>query len=115
MALNHRNEILRLVAGERRFAKVRVGGEIVFRSGVEVGKVAAATTGDENLGADAVTTLQHDDGTSALARNDSAHQTGRTGTDHHHVGHEIRISLAAGKGSDEARWRSQITNRSDSV
>ncbi len=49
------------VAGERGFGEVRVGGEKVFGAGVDVGEVAAASAGDEDLLADALGVVEDED------------------------------------------------------
>ncbi len=48
-------------AGEGGFGEVRVRGEEVFGAGVDVGEVAAAAAGDEDLLADAVGVIEDED------------------------------------------------------
>ncbi len=59
---------------------MRIGREEIFRLTVDVGEVAAASTGDEDLLARAISVLEDCDTASALARFDGAHQSGGTGT-----------------------------------
>jgi len=50
--LNERDEISGGETRERGFAEVRISGDEIIGSGVEVGEVAAAAAGDRNLFAD---------------------------------------------------------------
>jgi len=68
------------VACERRLGKVWIRRKKIIRASVEVGEIAAASAGDENLFADPVRAFQHQDAPAAFARFDGAHQSGRTGT-----------------------------------
>src|ERR1700753_392827 len=52
-------KISRGVTRQSRLGKVRVRGKEVFRSGMQIGKVAAAPAGDQDLFADAVGSFQH--------------------------------------------------------
>ena len=54
-----RNEIGRCVTRQRRLGKMRVGGDEVFRTTMEIGEVAAPAAGDQDLFADAPGPLQH--------------------------------------------------------
>ena len=47
--LDHRNNVCGGEAGEDGFCEVRIFGEEIFRAGVDVGEVAPAATGDEDL------------------------------------------------------------------
>ncbi len=101
--LDQRDESIGPVTGQRRFAEVGVRGEIIFRSRVQVGEIAAAATGDENFTADPFTAFQHEHGASATARGDRRHQSGRAGADHHHVGHGTTEAAAVRLETDRAR------------
>ncbi len=61
------NEVSGRVAGQRRFGKVRVGGEKIFRTAMNIGEVAASAAGDQYLFADALRALQHGHAPSAFA------------------------------------------------
>ena len=74
--LDQRDEICGSVAGQRGLGKMRIGREEIFGLAVEVGEVAAAAAGDEDLLADAVGVFEHRDAAAALAGFDGAHQTG---------------------------------------
>ena len=60
---NERNKIRGCVACERGFCEMGIGGEEIFGRGVEVGKIAAASAGDEDFFADAIG--EFDDGNAA--------------------------------------------------
>ena len=64
------------VSGRGRIGEVRVGGEEVFGARVEVGEVAAAAAGDEDLFADAIGMIENEDAAAALAGHDGSHQSG---------------------------------------
>lgn len=53
-------------AGERGFGEVGICGNKIFRRGVNVGEIAAATAGDENFFADAVGVLEDGDSAATL-------------------------------------------------
>ena len=58
MLFDESDEIRGSEAGESGFGEMRIGGEEIFRRGVDVGEVAAATAGDEDFFADAVGVLE---------------------------------------------------------
>ena len=74
MLFDQRDEIRGRVAGQRRLGEMRIGREEILGLAVEVGEVAAAAAGDENLLAQAVGVFEHGDAASALAGLDGAHQ-----------------------------------------
>ena len=78
-------EVLRGEAGERGFGKVRVGGEEVFRAGVEVGEVASPAAGDEDFFAGAVGVLEDEGAASAAAGFEAAHETSGSGSEDENV------------------------------
>lgn len=88
------NEVLRGVAGERGLGEVGVGGEEVFRSGVEVGEVASASSGDEDLFARAVGEVEDEDTAVAAAGFDGGHEAGRTGAEYEYINfcHKVIVS-----------------------
>ena len=53
-------------AGKRGFGEVRIGRNKVFRLGVNVGEIAAATAGDEDFFANTVRVLEDSDAPAAL-------------------------------------------------
>src|SRR5262249_54005397 len=81
VALDHRNEVLGSEAGEGGTGKVRVGGDEVFRCGVEVGEVTAAAAGDEYLLAGRVAALEDEDAATARAGHEGAHEAGCAGAE----------------------------------
>ena len=77
MLLDHGDDVCGCEAGEGGFCEVRIFGEKVFRAGVDVGEVAAAASGDEDLLADAFGMVEQDDAAAAAACLDCAHHAGR--------------------------------------
>jgi hypothetical protein len=68
------DEILRGVAGERGFAEVRIGGEVVLRACIKVGKVATPAAGNLYLFAYTVSPFDDQNLAPAFACLDSAKQ-----------------------------------------
>jgi len=66
-------------AGQSRFGEVGIGGKEVVGSGVEIGEIAAASTGDENFLADAVGMFEDSDAATALGSFDGGEEAGGTG------------------------------------
>lgn len=58
MLFDESDEIRGSEPGESRFGEVRIRGEKIFGSGVEIGEVAATTAGNEDFFADAVGVLE---------------------------------------------------------
>ena len=67
MLLDECQEIMRSKASQGGFGEVRIGGKEIFGCGVNVGEIAAAAAGDENLFADAVGMFDHSDAAAAFA------------------------------------------------
>lgn len=78
---NERDEILRGVASQCGFGEVGIGGEKILRRAVEVRKIATATTGDENLFADAVSVIENSNALAAFRGFDGAHQASGTSSE----------------------------------
>ena len=78
--LDERDEGCRGESGERGFVEVRVAGEIILGSGVDVREIAAATAGNQYLLSGAIIVLDEENGAPALARLDGTHQTRRAST-----------------------------------
>jgi len=74
MLFDEGDEVGWSVASERRLDEMRVGREKIVRARMQVGEIAAASAGDQDLLADAVGTFQHEDAAPALARFYGAHQ-----------------------------------------
>ena len=75
MSIHQRDHVFRREAGERGLGEVRIFGEEVFGAGVKVGKVAAATPGDQNLFAGTVGMVDQRNTATALASFHGTHQT----------------------------------------
>jgi hypothetical protein len=75
------DEILWRVARERGFCEMGIGGEEIFGSGVEIGKVAATSTGDEDFFADAIGEFNDGDAAATLSSLEGAEKSGGTGTE----------------------------------
>lgn len=74
MTFDQRNEILRRISTERRFAEMRIPGNEMLRPGVQVREVAAAAAGHQYFLADLVGTFHDKHATAALPGNDGAHE-----------------------------------------
>jgi hypothetical protein len=85
MPFDECDEIARRVAGERRANEVRISGDESVGGAVEIGKVAAATAGDEYLLADAIGMIENYDATAALTSGDSRHEAGCPSTEHQDI------------------------------
>ncbi len=83
--LHQRNEIRGRVARQRGLGKVRIGGDEIFRTAVQVGEVAAPAAGDQDLFADALGPLQHGHAAPAPAGFNGAHQAGCSAAENDHV------------------------------
>ncbi len=77
MPLDQCDEIRGRVAGQRRLGKMRIRGKEILGLAVEVGEIAAAAAGDENLLAQTVGVFEQGDAPAALAGLDGAHQACR--------------------------------------
>ena len=76
MFFGERNEICGRITSQSGFDEVRIGGKKIFGLAMEIGEVAAAATGDEDLLAESVGSLENGDTAAALTGFDGAHQTG---------------------------------------
>jgi len=82
---HQRHEIPRPVARQRRFDEMGIGGKKMLRPGVQIGEVAAAAAGDQDLAAHLRIVFQHHHSARAFGRFDGAHQAGRARADHQYV------------------------------
>jgi hypothetical protein len=73
---NQGDEIGGRVACQGGFCEVWIRGKKIFRTAMNVGEVAAAAAGDENLFAQAVGALEDGDAASTFAGFDGAHKAG---------------------------------------
>jgi len=80
-----REEVGSLVPRQDGFREWGVWGLEMFRPAMEVGEIAAASAGDENLFADPVGSFQDRDAASAFARLDRAHEPGGSGAQNYHI------------------------------
>lgn len=85
MLAYQRNEILRCIAPECRFAEMRILREVALGLGMQIGEIAAPTAGNADLlrNFDAMVDQPHLALT--LASLDCTHQPGCTGTDDDHI------------------------------
>ena len=74
MLLDQRDEIRRRVTSQGGLGKMRVRREEVLGLAADVGEIAAAAAGDENLFAQTVGVFENRDAASALAGLDGTHQ-----------------------------------------
>lgn len=75
--LDQGDDVCRCEAGERGFGEVRVFGEEIFRAAMDVGEVASAASGDQDLLADAFRMVQQDNAPATPTCFDCAHHAGR--------------------------------------
>ena len=76
MLFDEPNEIGWSIPGECRLGEMWIGRKKVFRAGVEVGEIAAATAGDQDLLADSIRAFKQQDPPAPLARFHGTHQAG---------------------------------------
>lgn len=81
MLLNEFDEIPRRVAGQRRFAEVRIAGNKIFGPRVDIRKIAAAAARDKNFAADLRVMFDDQNAPPAFSRFDRAKKAGRTAAD----------------------------------
>ena len=72
MSFDESEKISRRETGEGGFGEVRIGGDEVFRGGVNVGEIATAPAGDEDFLANAVGVFEYGDAATAFTRFDGA-------------------------------------------
>jgi hypothetical protein len=76
MLLNHGDDVRWGEASERGFCEVRIFREKIFRAGVDVGEVAPAAPGDQDLLADAFRVVEQDDASATAPGLNRAHHAG---------------------------------------
>ncbi len=79
---DQRQKVLRREPRQGRLAEVRVSRYKVLRPAMQVGEIAAAAAGDEDLLANAIGMFEHRHAPSALAGFDGAHQPRGSGAEH---------------------------------
>ena len=85
MFFNESDEIFRSEARQGRFREMRIGGEEIFGRGIEVGKIAASATRNEDFLADAVGVFEDGDAAAAFDGFDGTEKAGGAGTEDEHV------------------------------
>jgi hypothetical protein len=100
---DERDEVLRGVTGERGAGEVGVLREEVFGGGVEVGEVAAASAGDEDLFAESVGVVEEEGAAAALAGCDGGHEAGGSRAEDDYV--EVADRCGQGALSFDCRAR----------
>ena len=78
MAFDQGDEIGGCVAGQRRFGKVRVRGDEIFRAAMKIREIAAAAAGDKDFFAGTRGAFKDGNAPPALPCFDGAHQAGGT-------------------------------------
>ena len=74
MLFHQRDEILRRVTAQSRFAKMRIARQVFIGRGIQICKITAPAPRDTNLLGDFRGVIDHHDPAAALARLDGAHQ-----------------------------------------
>ncbi|EGF30320.1 hypothetical protein IMCC9480_1706 [Oxalobacteraceae bacterium IMCC9480] len=85
VALDQAQKILRRIARQRAFAKMRVLRQEIGRAGLQVGEVAAAAAGDTDFFGQLFGVIDQHDLASALASHGCGHHAGRACTNYCHV------------------------------
>ena len=85
MSFDQGDEISRCVTRQCRPGKVRIGGDKVFWTAMQVGEVAAPTARNQNFLAHPLGALEQRHPPPATACLDRAHKSGRTRAYHHYV------------------------------
>ena len=75
------DEVFGRVAGESGFGEVGIGGEEVFGADVEIGEVAAASAGDEDLAAGLAGVFDEGDAMAVAGDLGGAEETGGAGSE----------------------------------
>src|ERR1017187_2858177 len=78
MLFDQPHEIGRSIAGERRLGEMPIGRKKILRSGVQVGEITAAATGDQNFPADSIRAFEQQ---APLPGFEGTHQAGRAGSE----------------------------------
>jgi len=81
MLFNERDEIGRGEARESRFGEVRIGREEIVGRAMNVGEIAATSSGDKDFLAEAVGALQDGDAAAALPGFNGAEKTSGAGAE----------------------------------
>jgi hypothetical protein len=108
--VDHRDEVPLGVAGQGRFEEMRVVGEEVGRVHVQVGEVAPATAGHEDLLARLVGVVDEQHLAAAGGGGEGTHQAGGTCADDHHVGRAHTTTQARGERLTGPSNRSSPSN-----
>jgi hypothetical protein len=75
------DEVLRGVSGEGGAVEVGVVGDVLLGGGPEIGEVAAATAGDEDLATDLIVAFEEQDFAAALGGFEGAEEAGCAGAE----------------------------------
>ncbi len=85
MLFDQSHEVGRSVARKRRLGEMRIRGKKILRAGVQIGEIAAAAAGDQDLLPDSIRAFEHQHTASALAGFDGTHQPGSTASENDDV------------------------------
>src|SRR5258707_415985 len=85
MLLHQRDKVFWLVASQRGFAEVRIGGKKIFRPAMQVGKIAPSATGNQNFLPDTLGAFEQQYAAAALSGLGGAHQAGRAAAENNDV------------------------------
>ncbi len=95
VALDETDEVGGRVACQGRFGKVGIGGEEIVGAGVQIGEIASATAGDEDLFAGAAGALEHSNAAAAAASLNGGHEAGGASAEDENVetvcGHDAEV------------------------
>ena len=112
--IDQRNEVGGPVAAERGLGEMRVRGNIAVGRGLEVGEIAPATTGNQDLLSGFVGMVDHQHPPAPLPGHCGAHQSGTPGTKDNDVialGVTDHGLLLSGAGGHREQCRKQRAQR----
>jgi len=93
MLFDEAHEVGRSIAGKRRLGEVWIGRKKVLWARVQVGEVAAAAAGDQNLLADSVRAFEYQDAPAPLPGFNGTHQASGSGSENNDVVFLIHAGL----------------------
>ena len=109
MLLNQRYEVGRGVSGEGGLAEMRIGGDKVFWEAHQIGKVAAAAAGDEDLVAGALGMFKNGNPASTLPCFNGTHQaSGASAEDNCIKFLDHLLTVAEGDGSPDSTMKTAL-------
>src|SRR3546814_19225406 len=97
MGVDKRDEVRGGVASQRRLGEMRIGRQIAFGTGVDVGEIAATTTRNQDLLAHGLGLVEQQHAATTMPRGRGAQQPGQVGraTRRERVFQYVELSVVA--------------------